>query len=101
MLSLHCQIILIDPILDQVENRILTTKEIKETVVAATTVKELPDIPMPKEVRKKWTYDICQLTFLSEKILNLHLQGKKHKTIEAPQAKKPTKYCPSINCKEN
>ncbi|KAF3964047.1 hypothetical protein CMV_011622 [Castanea mollissima] len=64
------------------ENRTSATKEIKETA------RELPDIPMPKEVRKKWTCDICQLTVLCEKNLNLHLQGRKHKaTYEALKTK--------------
>ena len=93
MLSLHFQVVLTEPNLDQTENRTSATKEIKETAVAAATARELPDIPMPKEVRKKWTCDICQLTVLSEKNLNLHLQGKKHKaTYEALK----TKNQPSI-----
>ena len=93
MLSLHFQVVLTEPNLDQTENRTSATKEIKETAVAAATARELPDISMPKEVRKKWTCDICQLTVLSEKNLNLHLQGKKHKaTYEALK----TKNQPSI-----
>ena len=41
--------------------------------------RERPDSPIPKEVRKEWTCDICQLTTQSEKNLNSHLQGRKHK----------------------
>ncbi|XP_075632907.1 uncharacterized protein LOC142605337 isoform X1 [Castanea sativa] len=76
------KVVLTEPNLDQTENRTSATKEIKETA------RELPDIPMPKEVRKKWTCDICQLTVLCEKNLNLHLQGRKHKaTYEALKTK--------------
>ena len=55
---------------------------------------------MPKEVRKEWTYDICQLTFLSEKILNLHLQGKKHKTTEALKSKNQPNIVPTSTTKK-
>ncbi|KAK4563438.1 hypothetical protein RGQ29_005811 [Quercus rubra] len=80
------------------ENRTSATKE--ETAVAVATVRELPDIPMPKEVRKEWTCEICQLTVLSEKTLNLHLQGKKHKTTEALKAKNQPNIVPASTTKK-
>ena len=98
MLSLHFQIVLTEPILDQTENRTSATKE--GTAVAVATVRELPDIPMPKEVRKEWTCEICQLTVLSEKTLNLHLQGKKHKTTEALKAKNQPNIVPASTTKK-
>ncbi|KAK4563440.1 hypothetical protein RGQ29_005811 [Quercus rubra] len=92
------KIVLTEPILDQTENRTSATKE--ETAVAVATVRELPDIPMPKEVRKEWTCEICQLTVLSEKTLNLHLQGKKHKTTEALKAKNQPNIVPASTTKK-
>ncbi|KAL4615181.1 hypothetical protein ACB092_07G105600 [Castanea dentata] len=80
------------------ENRTSATEE--ETAVAVATVRELPDIPMPKELRKEWTCDICQLTVFSEKNLNLHLQGKKHKTTEALKAKNQPNIVPASTTKK-
>ncbi|KAK3185206.1 hypothetical protein Dsin_032492 [Dipteronia sinensis] len=37
------------------------------------------EIPVPEQVQKEWTCAICQLTVDNERVLNSHLQGKRHK----------------------
>ncbi|KAI9177388.1 hypothetical protein LWI28_014595 [Acer negundo] len=37
------------------------------------------EIPVPKQIQKEWTCAICQVTIQSEKTLESHLKGKKHK----------------------
>ncbi|KAG8498076.1 hypothetical protein CXB51_007204 [Gossypium anomalum] len=53
------------------------------TVTLPATVGEvghdLPEIPSDKQVQKEWTCAMCQVTTTSEKTLNIHLQGRKHK----------------------
>ncbi|KAK7838508.1 hypothetical protein CFP56_019585 [Quercus suber] len=51
-----------EPNFDQTENKISASKEIKGPAEAVATAREPHDSPMPKEVRKEWTCDICQLT---------------------------------------
>ena len=100
MSSLHCQVVPAEPNLEQTVNTTSAMPKEGLTVAVATT-RELPDIPMPKEVQKEWTCDICQLTVACEKILNSHLQGKKHKTAlkakDQPTVEEPQK---SVSSKE-
>ncbi|KAF3968516.1 hypothetical protein CMV_007604 [Castanea mollissima] len=77
-----------EPNFDQTENKISAIKENKGPAEAFATAREPHYSPMPKEVQKEWTHDICQLTTQSEKNLNSYLQGKKHKAAyEAFKAK--------------
>jgi len=43
---------------------------------------ELPQISTHREVQKEWTCALCQVTTSSEKTLNAHLQGSKHRAME-------------------
>uniref|UniRef100_A0A2N9IEX3 C2H2-type domain-containing protein n=1 Tax=Fagus sylvatica TaxID=28930 RepID=A0A2N9IEX3_FAGSY len=90
-----------EPNLEQTENTTSATKEIEGPTVAVERTRELPDIPMPKEVQKEWTCDICELTVESDKVLNSHLQGKKHKaTYEALKAKNQPNIIPASTAEE-
>nr|POE94160.1 hva22-like protein a [Quercus suber] len=90
-----------EPNSDQTENKISASKEIKGPAEAVAAARELPDSPIPKEVQKEWTCDICQLTTQSEKILNSHLQGKKHKAAyEAFIAKNQPNMVPASTAKK-
>jgi hypothetical protein len=99
--SLHFQVVPAEPNLEQTENTTSATKEIEGPTVAVERTRELPDIPMPKEVQKEWTCDICELTVESDKVLNLHLQGKKHKAkYEALKAKNQPNIIPASTAEE-
>jgi hypothetical protein len=99
--SLHFQVVPAEPNLEQTENTTSATKEIEGPTVAVERTRELPDIPMPKEVQKEWTCDICELTVESDKVLNSHLQGKKHKaTYEALKAKNQPNIIPASTAEE-
>jgi hypothetical protein len=77
-----------EPSLDETDNRTSAAMEIKGPDVAVAAAREVPDIHVAKEVQKEWTCAICQVTTPTEKILNMHLQGKKHKaSYEALKAK--------------
>ncbi|KAK0590090.1 hypothetical protein LWI29_022540 [Acer saccharum] len=65
------------PDIDQTENRKPNTNITDSEKVEA--VGESFEIPVPKQVQKEWTCAICQVTIQSEKTLNSHLKGKKHK----------------------
>ncbi|XP_039035053.1 uncharacterized protein LOC120171417 [Hibiscus syriacus] len=39
---------------------------------------ELTEIPSDKQVQKEWTCAMCRVKVTSERILNIHLQGRKH-----------------------
>jgi hypothetical protein len=90
-----------EPSLDQTDNRTSATTEIKGPAVAVAAAREVPDIHVSKEVQKEWTCDICQLTTTSEKTMNIHLQGKKHKaTYEALKAKNQPNIVPASTAKK-
>ncbi|KAK6135468.1 hypothetical protein DH2020_030793 [Rehmannia glutinosa] len=40
-----------------------------------------PSTPPPKTIQQEWTCPLCQVTTTSEKTLNAHLQGSKHKSM--------------------
>lgn len=62
--------------------------ETKGIVGKDTAGGELPQSSAHKEVQKEWTCAVCQVTTSSEKNLNSHLNGRKHKaTCEALKAK--------------
>ncbi|MBA0711939.1 hypothetical protein Golax_011069 [Gossypium laxum] len=64
-----------DPNVIQTVNN--TTVTLPETV--GEVGPDLPEIPSDKQVQKEWTCAMCQVTTSSEKTLNIHLQGRKHK----------------------
>ncbi|XP_030957006.1 uncharacterized protein LOC115979174 [Quercus lobata] len=91
-----------EPNFDQTENKISASKEIKGPAEAVATAREPHDSPMPKEVRKEWTCDICQLTTQSEK--NLKFTPSRKETqgrLRGIQSKEPAKHGLRFNCKEN
>ncbi|XP_050372811.1 uncharacterized protein LOC126790563 isoform X2 [Argentina anserina] len=52
----------------------------------------IEDPESPKEVQKEWTCALCQVTTISERTLNFHLSGRKHKVAyEALKAKNQAK----------
>ncbi|XP_022725271.1 uncharacterized protein LOC111281825 isoform X2 [Durio zibethinus] len=55
-------------------NNIITGPRIKEAAVCHP-----PEIPSEKQVQKEWTCAMCQVTTTSEKTLNSHLQGRRHR----------------------
>ncbi|MBA0702100.1 hypothetical protein Goari_022366, partial [Gossypium aridum] len=64
-----------DPNVIQTVNN--TTVTLPETV--GEVGPDLPEIPSDKQVQKEWTCAMCQVTTSSEKTLNSHLRGRKHK----------------------
>ncbi|XP_062175968.1 uncharacterized protein LOC133881017 isoform X2 [Alnus glutinosa] len=71
------RMILTEPSLDATDNRTSVTMGIKgpDVAVAAAAI-ELGDI---QKVQKEWTCAVCQVTTTSEKDLNMHLRGNRHK----------------------
>ncbi|TKY59435.1 HVA22 protein a [Spatholobus suberectus] len=62
--------------------------ETKGIVGKDTAGGELPQSSTHKEVQKEWTCALCHVTTTSEKTLNIHLHGRKHRaTCEALKAK--------------
>ncbi|KAI3445806.1 hypothetical protein Pfo_002471 [Paulownia fortunei] len=62
------------------ENRQPAAK-VKEMIPPeATAENRQPETPPLKKVQQEWTCVLCQVTTASEKTLNAHLQGKKHKS---------------------
>ncbi|KAK3012772.1 hypothetical protein RJ639_009186 [Escallonia herrerae] len=49
----------------------------------ALDANELPSVRLPKKPKEEWGCAICQVSATSERGLNEHLQGKKHKAKEA------------------
>ncbi|XP_059446736.1 uncharacterized protein LOC132178307 isoform X2 [Corylus avellana] len=95
-------LVVAEPSLHQIDNKTPTTIEIKGPNVAVAAAIELPDIHMSKEVQKEWTCAICQFTTKSEKTLNIHLEGKKHKAnFEALKAKNQPNIAPASTAKKN
>ncbi|KOM27080.1 hypothetical protein LR48_Vigan393s002400 [Vigna angularis] len=70
------------PKLVQSENASATMLETNGIVVKEKGVEELPQIFTHKEVQKEWTCALCHVTTTSEKTLNSHLQGSKHRQME-------------------
>lgn len=54
-------------------------EETKGTAESDTASGELPSSATQKEVQKKWICALCLVTTSSEKTLNSHLNGRKHK----------------------
>ena len=60
------------------------TKRKAETETPPTLdAKELPPFGLKKKPKEEWSCALCQVTATSEKGLNQHLRGKKHKAKEA------------------
>ncbi|MBA0739002.1 hypothetical protein Gogos_012307 [Gossypium gossypioides] len=76
-----------DPNVIQTVNN--TTVTLPETV--GEVGPDLPEIPSDKQVQKEWTCAMCQVTTSSEKTLNFHLQGRKHKNNLMQANKQPCK----------
>lgn len=70
------------PKLVKSENASATMLETNGIVMKEKGVGELPQIFTHKEVQKEWTCALCHVTTTSEKTLNSHLQGSKHKKME-------------------
>ncbi|KAL9329201.1 hypothetical protein ACSQ67_004204 [Phaseolus vulgaris] len=66
----------------QSQNASPTMLETKGVVMKDKADGELPQISIHKEVQKEWTCALCQVTTTSEKTLNEHLKGSKHRAKE-------------------
>ncbi|KAK2992951.1 hypothetical protein RJ640_007333 [Escallonia rubra] len=55
----------------------------KATTPPALDANELPSVGLPKKPKEEWGCAICRVSATSERGLNEHLQGKKHKAKEA------------------
>ncbi|KAG6789637.1 hypothetical protein POTOM_005749 [Populus tomentosa] len=81
----------IEPNIGQTENRTFQPLENINTAAAAIGGRDLYEILPPEKVQKVWTCALCQVTAQSEKVLNSHLQGKRHKAArEQLKVKKQT-----------
>ncbi|XVE93591.1 hypothetical protein REPUB_Repub01dG0207800 [Reevesia pubescens] len=63
-----------EPNAAQTVNNVTTLPEIKGAASFGS-----PEIPSDKQVQKEWTCAMCQVTTTSEKTLNSHLQGSRHR----------------------
>ncbi|KAJ6302701.1 hypothetical protein OIU77_016731 [Salix suchowensis] len=70
----------IEPIIGQTENRIFLPLENINKAAPIIGSRDLHEILPPMKVQKIWTCAICQVTAQSEKVLNSHLQGNRHKS---------------------
>ncbi|CAA2988327.1 HVA22 a [Olea europaea subsp. europaea] len=66
--------------------------KIAEKIVREEAHERLPEVP-EKKVQREWACALCQVTTTSEKTLNSHLQGSKHKSKcdELKRSKQDTK----------
>ena len=55
----------------------------KAETTSAGDTSELPSFGLKKRPKEEWSCAICQVSALSERALNEHLQGRKHKAKEA------------------
>ena len=55
----------------------------KAETASAGDTSELPPFGLKKRPKEEWSCAICQVSALSERALNEHLQGRKHKAKEA------------------
>ncbi|KAK7368860.1 hypothetical protein VNO80_10892 [Phaseolus coccineus] len=70
------------PKLVQSQNASPTLLETKGVMMKDKADGEPPQIFIHKEVQKEWTCALCQVTTTSEKTLNEHLKGSKHRAKE-------------------
>ncbi|XP_058189515.1 uncharacterized protein LOC131307122 [Rhododendron vialii] len=81
--SLLLQVKCVEPNLAQNEENTVAVEEIKEkTLAAAGGENKAVKITDSEKVQREWTCALCQVTATSEKILDSHLQGRKHKAQE-------------------
>ncbi|XP_057494559.1 uncharacterized protein LOC130779775 [Actinidia eriantha] len=87
--SVNC----VDSNFTQIEKKTVGDGEIKDkTVAAAGGENEVPEIRASEKVQREWTCALCQVITTTEKDLDYHLQGKKHKVkCEELKASKRTK----------
>ncbi|XP_057464427.1 uncharacterized protein LOC130754272 [Actinidia eriantha] len=70
----------VDSNVTQTEKKTVGAGEVKEKMVAAAGGEnKVPEIPVSEKVQREWTCALCQVKTTSEKNLDYHLQGKKHK----------------------
>ncbi|KAH7832906.1 hypothetical protein Vadar_001225 [Vaccinium darrowii] len=68
-----------EPNLVQNEKKTVAAGEIKEKTVGAPEEEKKAVVISSEKVQREWTCALCQLTTPTEKILDSHLQGRKHK----------------------
>ncbi|KAF7127372.1 hypothetical protein RHSIM_Rhsim11G0141400 [Rhododendron simsii] len=74
------QVKCVEPNLAQNEKKTVAAVEIKEkTVAAAGGENKAVEITDSEKVQREWACALCQVTIPSEKDLDSHLQGRKHK----------------------
>ncbi|KAE9447003.1 hypothetical protein C3L33_21099, partial [Rhododendron williamsianum] len=82
----------VEPNLAQNEKNTVAAEEIKEkTLAAAGGENKAVKITDSEKVQREWTCALCQVTATSEKILDSHLQGRKHKAQELKASKQVNK----------
>ncbi|XP_052192931.1 uncharacterized protein LOC127801664 isoform X5 [Diospyros lotus] len=69
----------VEPNLAQTEKYTVASSEIKEKKTAPAEKPVMEEPASSEKVQREWTCAVCQVTTTCEKILNSHLQGKKHK----------------------
>ncbi|KAG5526121.1 hypothetical protein RHGRI_032416 [Rhododendron griersonianum] len=90
--SLLLQVKCVEPNLAQNEKNTVAAEEIKEkTLAAAGGENKAVKITDSEKVQREWTCALCQVTATSEKILDSHLQGRKHKAQELKASKQVNK----------
>ncbi|KAK6135652.1 hypothetical protein DH2020_030617 [Rehmannia glutinosa] len=57
------------------------TKDITPPETSVDNNRSQPSTPPPKTIQQEWTCPLCQVTTTSEKTLNAHLQGSRHKSM--------------------
>ncbi|GMH16606.1 hypothetical protein Nepgr_018447 [Nepenthes gracilis] len=62
---------------------------------------EVPSIGLDKKPNREWSCALCRVTATSERGLNEHLKGKKHKANEARLIAQPTGFSTSPSSKMN
>ncbi|KAI8532411.1 hypothetical protein RHMOL_Rhmol11G0213000 [Rhododendron molle] len=82
------QVKCVEPNLAQNEKKTVAAGEIKEkTVATAGGESKAVEIINSEKVQREWTCALCQVTTTSEKILDSHLQGRRHKAQELKASK--------------
>ncbi|XP_058190862.1 uncharacterized protein LOC131308066 [Rhododendron vialii] len=82
------QVKCVEPNLAHNEKKTVAAGEIKKkTVATAGGESKAVEITDPEKVKRVWTCALCQVTTIGEKMLEYHLQGRRHKAQELKASK--------------
>ncbi|KAF7126384.1 hypothetical protein RHSIM_Rhsim11G0141200 [Rhododendron simsii] len=82
------QVKCVEPNLAHNEKKTVAAGEIeKKTVATAGGESKAVEITDPEKVKRVWTCALCQVTTIGEKMLECHLQGRRHKAQELKASK--------------